>query len=259
MAESMRVRKAKNAAALTRFQQDADARSRRTLEELQSDDGVEPSLQDAEERTASLEELADAITGEEKLIAKASAAISRELADRMRPYTVAYESLMNSGSIDPTNITSIEDIDRRLALANELVEANDDVLASIPKMPARFEALLLEYGYPKTKAPAIVNRFRAESKLPILIGIRTADGELFECSGGILRLLKETWGHWEVEPETGALLFESDEVIDRYNDLLERLQAAAKREGDLQKQFYQAASLNKTQSSTAPEKTSPPG
>ena len=137
------------------------------------------------------------------------------------PYEQAYNAFMSLGGLDPSTMQNEADIQQRIDLIDTLIVENDKIDAGVPEILPRMGG-----------SPAEV-----EQQVDLVRKIRQTDRDMLPHMREILVILKKYWAVSEMS-EDGVFYFGvevPDEDIERYNEHIDLMNAAAAEQERLQR------------------------
>lgn len=170
---------------------------------------------------------------------KALQIISGYAAD-LKKYMESYDLLVKRAASEQLwdfgRVKQKSDLDRHRDIALQLLNLNRDLRAFLEgtesTIRAKFQAAGLTGPNPEKMLTGFSRGFG--TRLPVQLRIRDSDEIMSQSLLEICDLLEANWGKWRVE--NGAITFDSDTVLARYNAISKRAdkaeadQAAAQRE-----------------------------
>lgn len=230
-------RRSANNRALNEINQQAEQMRQAALRDLESDGTFMDGSGQLDGFLKSVEETSQKLSGPERAGANAAMAVLRSMQDAVRQYETAFNEFMSSSGIAPNGLSSVEAIDKRIAIAQNLKQANGRLTDIIRGMPERFRSELLRSGAAVRDLDAAVAGFKDGARLDLLLRIRDEDVIVCDSAIALLGLLKTEWGGWDVSDDGLSIEFYNESVVPRYNQLIADLDAAAERQMSLQRQM----------------------
>jgi len=213
-------------AAAQEIAQLAQANKERITEQVQSGDGYLPESTDSIDEFVELAEKAsESVSPELAAQLKAQAEILKEFKELADPYLAANNKFMNLGGIDAATLASIEDIDNRISMIDELAAINDVI-------DVRYQELFMQIQGSDTPEGA--------RQLAMMKEIRQTDREAYPHMKQSLQIVKE---HWETSGNAndGLFYFGTDvpsEDIAQYNQHLKAVEAIGEKQQQIQRDYY---------------------
>lgn len=138
-------------------------------------------------------------------------------------YRKATEAFLDAERAAPENLTSTEKITAaRAELANcvERLNAAREIFANIGDHARR---IYREEGLAPARADAMAKALAERIKRTGVSADLNCEAEALDLFGQRLLLLESTWGRWEIRD--GALTFENDGDVEKYNQIEDRMAA----------------------------------
>ncbi len=159
------------------------------------------------------------------------------LRDRMHDYENLMRALAKSGSLSPRTLTSVDAIDKRIALFKKFGKANDALDLELQNYSKRLNANLIKAGVSQQARRTIVREVRAKGGTGVSVGIRETDRKFVEIGVNLLQFLKANFDHWHYDPQTGKIMFQGHQLVLQYRQYISQIQATLRKQKQLQKQI----------------------
>ncbi len=137
-------------------------------------------------------------------------------------YEAALDEVLGSGSLEFHGCDT-PCLEARRATYERFRDANQAVLDRINAATPRFKAALQDTDLDDSIVQTIINDFRAGMAAGPAMRMRKLDKEFAAIAIDMIDMLIALEGEWEVDPETGLMLLEEDDDIDRYNAMWDRI------------------------------------
>lgn len=237
------LQQSQNEQALQRFEQSVASKLEVQRDRL-AQGTLDPAgnLAMAREFGASVDTLAEQVTGPERAYAMALAAVMRQVQPKAEAYHLASQALEETGWIDFSRLGSREDIAAALDALSDFERANDDFDQTMSRYGDLVRAALNGHNVPRDQIDDVVAEAVHHASLDIVSQIRQTDREIIAASRSILNRLDLSWGGWATDPNDGSLLVEGDEDFQFVQVQLDRRNSAAYRQGLLQQQMAERGS-----------------
>lgn len=185
--------------------------------------------------TAVAGERASARSPEEVVLSElreAHEVVLSELHSRSVAYSAALMEYQRLGSVDARTLSSEEEIGERIELLQRVQERYAHLMEQFARMPEHFREVLERRNVEPEAIEAAVPQLRKEFEEMYASAepIQELEMEILQTSQQVLQVLKDEWGNWSAEPETGTILFSaetSDENFERYQAAQQRMIKAA--------------------------------
>jgi len=213
-------------AAADEFAKLAQTNKERVAEQIESGDGSVPESTDSiDEYVELVEKASENVSPELAAQLKSQAAILKEFKELADPYLAANNKFMELGGIDAATLASIEDIDNRIAMIDELAAINEVI-------DVRYRELFMQITGSDTPEGA--------RQLAMIKEIRQTDREAYPHMKQCLQIVKE---HWETSGNAndGLFYFGADvpsEDIAQYNQHLKAIEAIGVKQQQIQRDYY---------------------
>ncbi len=204
----------------------AQANLEQYQEHVQSGDGSIPESSDSiDEYVELVEKASESVSPELAAQLKAQAAILKEFKELADPYIATNSKFMKLGGIDAATLTSIDDIDNRITLIQELAAINDVI-------DVRYKELFMQI--PGSDTP------EGARQLAMIKEIRQTDREAYPHMIQSLQIVKK---HWETSGNAndGLFYFGPDvpsEDIANYNQHHKAIEAIGEKQQQIQRDYY---------------------
>ena len=165
------------------------------------------------------------LSGDHSLVYSAIGDLFDELAGAWQDYENRLAAIVDAGALDVTKLESLNELRDRIEDYQAMGEANTRLDAQIQSLPKRLNQRLAG----KDIDPAALTLMRQaflggfNRTRDLQVRMRELDAEIVETSLGMLSLLREEWGRWQIEASTGTLLFVSDSAAESYTSLFTKL------------------------------------
>lgn len=203
--------------------------------------GEDPTLDDRMAYFTEMEGVARTFPPQQQADMKIMAGVLREVAQQQEKVTAAYyaaiEKFGDAGGIGPSELTSREAIRERLELLAEARRRHAPVFAlvksTVDDLKSRLGPDLIQ------RDPARAGIRSAESNSELTIGINTDEVELIDVFESVLKLFDEAWGQWKHDEERDTIRFDADEHLERYQELLAKIDELTEHQSDLRAKLTQ--------------------
>ncbi len=157
--------------------------------------------------------------------------------DQLMQKSNAAQAAGKACNFDPTTITGPDDIANRHAAIEKLHDTEEDMVVFLQNIDANCRDVLSAEHLSDQAMSQTIAGFRQSGHVDLLIVLWQAQAKLAEDHLARLDLLSRTWGKWSAKD--GKMVFNDDDTVSAYNDLLRSLQDDVKKIGDTQKQIFQ--------------------
>jgi hypothetical protein len=196
----------------------------------------------AADGVASIEQLAAAfrrsgseMSGTGGVHAQVAADALTRLSVAMRDKLSATRPLLEAGGNSPVGLDSRAAVRARLDLAIAAEAAHVRLVDTAKSVAGSFEQQLVARGVPKDQARSLAGAFARGFKLERFVEFQGTDLELLQASKAILSLLEAHFGRWSYDRAAEKIRFEDPAIANSYNAHIERLQAALRKQQQMQK------------------------
>tara|TARA_R110000744_G_scaffold96812_7_gene187065 strand:- start:42 stop:788 length:747 start_codon:yes stop_codon:yes gene_type:complete len=213
-------------AAADSFTELGKKHSDKIAEQIEAEGAYFPESTDSiDEYVEMVEEASKNVSPELAAQLKSQASIMKELKVLMDPYLATNNEFYDLGGTDPSTLSSIEDIDNRVAMIERLIEAND-------RIDIRFPILFKQITGSDTP--------EGKQQLEIAKQMRALDREAYPHMKESLLIVKEYWAT-SGNANDGKFYFGDDvpaEAIDSYNEHLAAVEAVGLKQMEIQRRQY---------------------
>jgi len=203
--------------------------------QLLSSDTTQPVLANWDRQIKAALDTARRSSGSQAEALKASAQVMVNLRSTVSEYQEAADRLSSANILDAGTIGKREDLASRLAVISKFREANARFQEGLKDFPAAVASRIQSVSVDRRRA--VADDIAAAMSLALIAKIREEDAAFSDHSSAMLTILDKEWGKWKYEGDPPDLVFDDDDTMNKYNEQLARLQAAAERQEDHQKQL----------------------
>lgn len=198
--------------------------------------GSKDSSKPATEQSQASKELSAILTPEQQAHEKTL----QEIDALTAPYIVLNNQLLDLGGIDPATISSIQDANNRIAMAEQLIQYNSTILEQYPILFAKLQGAQSPQGI---------------RQLKLVQDIRAINSEIFPEMISSLEIVRE---HFEISglANDDRFYFGDDvpkEAIEQFNAHLAAVDARSQQQANLMDAYDQEAKEAENQESDQPE------
>lgn len=206
--------------ATARFrQQEAELqeRLRRQFEQNEIDAGVQ------EQAAQALDEFAGQLKGEAAQEARGSARLLRQMRVTTEAFDQAIDNFAAMGGYNERHITSLADIDERIAAVETLIEASARLRGQFANLEQMAFDAYRQEGMPAERARHYAALTVKGAHADVLVPLRQADENCQHAGRDLLLLLREQWPLWGCEPDRELAVFPDPDVQDDYYELVDEM------------------------------------
>jgi hypothetical protein len=195
----------------------------------------EVSAEHQDKLIKNMEAMGKATGGDLEKLTSSVSVIAREWADLSTKYTDFVDTFSKAGGLQLDSLDSLEKIDGRIAIVLEGRRWNDEITRSVRGGSDRLEKMLLDKGFTPKRAQE--DAAVAAEKWGTLLEMRAIQSRFLSSCMDYLTILREQWGAWQIDPNSGQVVFEKTEAIDQFNDAAQRVQKASEEEAQWMKNY----------------------
>jgi len=149
--------------------------------------------------------------------------------DTLKSRQATVDELFDKIDFNVGTITEIFHIKDRKAKLNEFIDANAELMDARKNAEAMLIAELNKRGVSQKSIDAYIKGYRdgQTEQHALLLKIDITNTQSMEVWLSIMDLLESKWGVWEPYPENFSIQTEDEELIEKFNKLLERTDSIA--------------------------------
>ena len=149
--------------------------------------------------------------------------------DTLKSRQATVDELFDKIDFNVGTITEISHIKDRKAKLNEFIDANAELMDARKNAEAMLIAELNKRGVSQKSIDAYIKGYRdgQTEQHALLLKIDITNTQSMEVWLSIMDLLESKWGVWEPYPENFSIQTEDEELIEKFNKLLERTDSIA--------------------------------
>lgn len=186
-----------------------------------------------------LDRASQTLTGDDASISQAMSQYLSRMRASTESYTIEITKLRAANILAFSNVTSKADLATSRRLVEHFMQANLDFEMTISNSETSIRADLQALKVPSEKIESVISGFDSKfvPRCDLDMRIRECDNDLGQAMLAILDRLDSIWGQWHYDPVNQKILFDHDADLAAYNDLLENIHSAARRQLVFQKQL----------------------
>lgn len=214
-----------------------DRQREKTIDKLAA--GEDLTSTDVRNMAAVIQKVADLSTGpltEQKAIRAINNALVK-FSEQAAKYAAMVEQIEKNGGIISSKLTSLDAIARQMNVVQSLADQNNRLVNAGSNLPATLKDLLARNGVDEPNRSQIVNRVFAPSTLELSIKVRQLDQSAFLLYTRQLQLLKDSWGRWHMDAQTGSVVFQDEATMNTFNSLSGQIAAICEQQERLQQEI----------------------
>ncbi|MFO0857450.1 MAG: hypothetical protein U0640_08875 [Phycisphaerales bacterium] len=177
--------------------------------------------------------LAEQGSGNERASLLALSKVAEYSASLLEAYSKAAAPVLDPVFLSGAAIKTTEDCDRRIAALDAARRANAVLRDKQSKMFETVADIAAGEGLNREQVLHDVRLAFPPHRHAALLRVRDTDDELYVALQGQFQLLRESMGRWHYDTLQGQMLFEDDEVMQRYNEYANRIVSVAKEQESL--------------------------
>jgi len=149
--------------------------------------------------------------------------------DTLKSRQATVDELFDKIDFNVGTITEISHIKDRKAKLNEFIDANAELMDARKNAEDMLTAELNKRGVSQKSIDAYIKGYRdgQTEQHAMLLKIDITNTQSMEVWLSIMDLLESKWGVWEPYPENFSIQTEDEELIEKFNKLLERTDSIA--------------------------------
>lgn len=219
----------------------ADARAR---EQIRTAGIVDHDPEQTRAMVGTLDDAARQLSGPAAGIARACAQVLREIEAERAKLDEALERFLSAGGFDPVTLATPDAISARLMLLSRLEAATDEFHEFFLASPQRLRELLAEQEVPKAMIEREVAGFVQGARMDLVKAVRVQEKRVQAAGRVQLEILRSYYGYWQPSIDRGggaSVEFDPSvpaSVITRFNRQARELTDAARRQAELQAEFF---------------------
>ena len=230
------TKKQKNAEAMDAFSQAAEENRRDLIKKMDENGLLETDPKQMDKMVEAVNKLQKSSSGESAKGVKALQIFVLDVQKDMKSLAKYQDGLEEA--MDYSKIKKVEDIDQLTEKVKLYEKVNNELIKKInggwyETLKKTLAAEGLEANFQKGFMQGA--RHGLDPKLPLLLIIRKTDDELCQAIMTQHQILKKDWGKWEWDTKEEMLNFENDSSIDAFNQTIDTILSAAKKQGEAQK------------------------
>ena len=178
-------------------------------------------------------------TAAARIIAIISPAL-RKRADTTHEFEAAFERFFSAGGIDASTLDSMDTLIERERLNAECLQ----IAARTPEEIRNYRQLLVDTVASEFSKPGqsrAANEFRvairSDSTWTMMIRNAELEFESYRLFEAMLRMLREHWDDWEFDAEENIVLWYGDDLLDKYNEIWERIDAVIAEQTEIEQRL----------------------
>jgi hypothetical protein len=144
---------------------------------------------------------------------------------------------IDAGGISADGLNSREAIAARIEMARNARTATDRYEAAMGDLPAQLNKLMQDRQVPADRAATTASGYLKSFQLETIVELCRAQRGIFDGAIELLGLLESSYGRWTLIGADRTLQFVDGDLVQRYNEVLGRVQAGANEETAIQQRI----------------------
>ena len=219
-------------AAVSSLSAEIDSARDRMQAAADSDDDA-TARAEAASMARKMRDASGSMSGDNAAVTRVGAEVVEYLTSIAEPHNRAIKAFVEAGGISAEGLTPAS-ADARLKLLSEVTRQHKHLRSLLADLPRWVEDRMKAHGLSDAKARSNVQSFLKGAKLSSITAMHEQTAILIEQFGLILQHLRVTHGRWRLDHDSDSVIFDEDADADRYNRLVETMNAAAEKEAQLQ-------------------------
>jgi hypothetical protein len=171
----------------------------------------------------------------EKSVLLSLADVTESAVAAMQAKDAATRAFIDAGGISPNGLTSREAIAARIELARNARTVIDQFEGTMGELPAQLQKLMADRQVPADRAAKTSGDYVKSFNLPMIVELCRVQRGVFDGAIELLGLLDSSFGRWSMNADN--LQFQDGDLVERYNEVLGRVQAGAAEESKIQQRI----------------------
>jgi hypothetical protein len=155
----------------------------------------------------------------------------------MQARDAATRPFLEGGGISPENLVSRQAVTDRAAQAETARASFAQYEASMNALPSQLQKALESRGVPADQVAKATKTYADSLGLPLVAEFCRVEQEFLAAAVDLLQLLESSFGRWSFDKASESIEFQDAQLVDPYNALIGRIQAAAKEETEVQQRI----------------------
>lgn len=149
------------------------------------------------------------------------------------------DEIFDKVDVDVSTITEVSHIMERKSILKEFVNANAELMEARKNAEAIFTEELEKRGVSQKSIDAYIKGYRDGQKEEhsLLLKIDVTNTQSMEAWLSIMDLLETKWGNWQPDPATYSIQTDDDDLIEKFNKLIERTGSIADEQAKYVREF----------------------
>ncbi len=197
---------------------------------------------------AALDRTARQTTGEQAVVARASAEFLRNQQSILSNYYAAAKPLVQARLLDMADIETTNELEKRKTMVTRFLGANGGVSNYMGKAENDYRTLLLEKGLPESRVDEETKRLRANmEKVGQTSAIFSLNDRVGQSELRALGLLESNWDSWSYDSSLRKTVFKDESLRSDFNRMVSEINTATKERAGVQQKLEQNLQQNPLQ------------
>jgi hypothetical protein len=176
----------------------------------------------------SVQTAANNATGDRALAMRASTGYLERMKTLKHDLDVATAELTAEKVLAPAKIVDKIQMQRQREVVQKFIKANDALKDFVEHGEDNYRAELVRWHVPDRMTEETIRGYKksADTVNPLVAQVRECDARIAQAMLGIVDLEESDWGSWHTNPESGKIIFQSHESLEKYNALIRDIRTA---------------------------------
>jgi hypothetical protein len=191
----------------------------------------------------SVQTAANDATGDRALAMRASTGYLERMKTLKHDLDGASAELTAAKVLVPAGITNKSQLQYRREVVQKFMKANDALKDFIVHGEDNYRAELVRRHASDRVTAETIRGYKktADTVNPLVAQVRECDSRIAQAMLAIVDLEESDWGNWHTQPESGKIIFQSHESLEKYNALIRDIRTATADEKKAQTKVFAAS------------------
>jgi len=171
-----------------------------------------------------LERSVQNFTGDKRKYTEVLVAFNHEIIDLSNQYQQAVNTYELAGGSDTEGITEPTQIDERIKLIDHVCEISGALIKLTKNAPGTLHKRMDENGVSIEYADRLLALSLPSFHINLILEIRSVSDNLFQHQKEIFTILRNDWGNWHYNTDSGTIAFENNQTMTKYNKLASEME-----------------------------------
>lgn len=165
------------------------------------------------------------MTGEQRKYAEVISAFNHEMIDLNNQYQQAESAFKQAGGNGLTGVKEQAQLIERIKLAGRVCELSDTIVKFVTDAPDTLHNRMIENGVSTEYADRILTLSLPSFHLDLLLEAHRVDNDINKHRKDLLIILKDEWGNWHYNEDSGSVTIYDKEILAKYDQLASELES----------------------------------